>query len=262
MKPKVLVFRTAGTNCDKETAFAFEQAKAEAEILHINYVKKQRDLSKFDILCIPGGFSYGDDLGAGKILALEFMLWFKDELTNFVEKGGLVLGICNGFQVLTKIGLLPDTDFNQKVTLIDNNSARFEDRWVFLETNQEKKSLPRKIWLKDFPDIVEFPIAHGEGKFYTDDKTLEKIEANGQIAFRYSNGESGQEGASYPFNPNGSLNNIAGIVDKTGKVLGLMPHPERASLEHHNPRWQQKNIFPWGAKLFENAVNYCKDIKG
>lgn len=250
MKPKTLIIRTAGINCDKETEFAFNLAGADTTLAHINYIKQKSDLSSYQILCIPGGFSYGDDLGAGKILSLEFLCWLKESLQSFVNKGGLILGICNGFQVLAKTGILPDTDFKQKITLTNNDSDRFEDRWVYLRVSSES------VWLKGLDGVIRLPIAHGEGKFYTEASILDKIEANSQVALRYVDSQGNQAG--YPFNPNGSLKAIAGICDPSGRVLGLMPHPERFIFKHHWPFWKDKEINPQGLGFFKNAVNYFK----
>ena len=254
-KPNVLVIRTAGTNCDKETAFAFETAGAKSHLSHINEVKEKKDLSSYQIMAVPGGFSYGDDLGAGKILSLELMLWLKDEIKRFIDKGGLIIGICNGFQVLVKTGVLPDLDFTQSVTLTDNDSHRFEDRWVYLKT-AKVGSCARSIWLKGLPEIINLPVAHGEGKFYAEKEILDKIEGNGQIAFSYSDSQ-GKE-AGYPLNPNGSLRSIAGITDITGKILGLMPHPERCIFKHHLPFWKEREAVAFGLSIFNNAINYFK----
>ncbi len=251
-KPNVLVIRTAGTNCDKETLYAFSESGADTTLLHINQVKENKDLSPYQIIALPGGFSYGDDLGAGKILSLELMLWFKDEIKKFIDKGGLMIGICNGFQVMVKTGILPDLDFQQKVTLTDNDSHRFEDRWVYLKTNKNNNS----VWLKGLPEVISIPVAHGEGKFYTEKSVLDRIETNNQVAFRYSDRVGGS--VDYPFNPNGSLNAIAGITDSTGKILGLMPHPERCMFEHHRPHWKEGDSTAFGKQIFENAVNYFK----
>ncbi|MFH1504762.1 MAG: phosphoribosylformylglycinamidine synthase I [Candidatus Omnitrophota bacterium] len=250
MKPKVLIIRTAGTNCDKESEFAFKKAGAQTFLYHINRVKNEKNLSDYQILCLPGGFSYGDDLGAGKILSLEFIYWLKEQLKKFIDKGGLILGICNGFQVLVRTGILPDLDFKQKVTLTFNDSARFEDRWVYLKV--ESKS----IWFKGLPEIINLPVAHGEGKFYTESDILDKIENKAQAALRYVR-EDAKPG-QYPFNPNGSLNDIAGITDSSGKILGLMPHPERFIFRHHSPFWKDQEVFPFGLKFFENAITYFK----
>ncbi|MCF7908885.1 MAG: phosphoribosylformylglycinamidine synthase I [Candidatus Omnitrophica bacterium] len=250
MKPKTLIIRTAGINCDKETEFAFNLAGADTKLAHINYIKEKPDLSSYQILCIPGGFSYGDDLGAGKILSLEFLCWLRESLQGFIDKGGLILGICNGFQVLVKTGILPDIDFKQKVTLTNNDSDRFEDRWVYLRVSSES------VWLKGLDEVIRLPIAHGEGKFYAESSILDKIELNNQIALRYVDSQGDE--ASYPFNPNGSLKAIAGICDSSGRVLGLMPHPERFIFEHHWPLWKDKKISPQGLGFFKNAVNYFK----
>ena len=254
MKPKVLIVRTAGTNCDKESEFAFKQAKAETYLEHINVIKQKKDLLQYQIICLPGGFSYGDDLGAGKILSLEFICWLQDKVAQFVDKGGLIIGICNGFQVLVKTGILPDLDFNQSVTLTTNDSGKFEDRWVYLKVQNTSS-----VWLKDLPEVINLPVAHGEGKFYASKDILDKISASGQIVLRYA-GRQGAK-AEYPFNPNGSLEDIAGITDLSGKVLGLMPHPERFMFKHHLPFWTKYLSLenkPFGLKFFENAVDYFK----
>lgn len=263
MKPKVLIIRTAGTNCDKETEFAFSTAGAQTFLYHINHIKEKNDIKNYQIIAMPGGFSYGDDLGAGKILSLELLLWFKDQLKDFIARGGLIIGICNGFQVLAKTGILPDADFKQTITLDANDSGKFEDRWVYLkiedskgQKTQSNEQRPENIWLKDLPEIINLPIAHGEGKFYAEKGVLDKIERYGQVALRYvdANGNSGK----YPVNPNGSLNDIAGITDVTGKVLGLMPHPERFMFGHQYFNWKEKEVSPFGFKFFENGVKYFK----
>lgn len=250
MEPKALIIRTAGINCDKETEFAFNSAGAKTDLQHINYVKEKSKLSSYQIICIPGGFSYGDDLGAGKILSLELLYWLKEQLKAFIDKGGLILGICNGFQVLVKTGILPDLDFKQKVTLTLNDSGRFEDRWVYLKV--ESKS----VWLKDLPELINLPVAHGEGKFYAERNILDRIETEAKVALRYVDSLSNE--AKYPFNPNGSMNNIAGITDSSGRILGLMPHPERGMFKHHSPFWKEREVVPFGEKFFKNAVDYFK----
>lgn len=254
MKPKVLVLRTAGTNCDKESVFAFERAGAQVKLCHINQIKGRSNIDGYRIVCVPGGFSYGDDLGAGKILSLELLLRFKDYLRKFIDKGGLIIGICNGFQVLVKTGILPDLDFRQKVTLTLNDSARFEDRWVYLKIADNIPA--RNVWLKDLPDIISLPVAHGEGKFFADKKEMKAIETANLVVLRYV--DSAGKSAGYPFNPNGSLNSVAGITDTTGRIFGLMPHPERFIFKHHWPNWREKELFPFGLKIFENAVKYFK----
>jgi len=250
MKPKALIIRTAGINCDKESEFAFTAAGAKTDLQHINYVKEKSNLSNYQIICIPGGFSYGDDLGAGKIFSLEFLCWLKEQLKAFIEKGGLILGICNGFQVLVKTGILPDLDFQQKVTLTVNDSGRFEDRWVYLKVAQ------KSVWLKGLPELINLPVAHGEGKFYAESSILDRIERDARVALRYV--DSSANPAGYPFNPNGSISDIAGITDESGRVLGLMPHPERSMFGHHSPFWKEKEAIPFGERFFKNAVDYFK----
>jgi len=255
MKPKVLILRTAGTNCDKETAHAYELAGAAATVEHIHHLKKHKQLNKFNILCLPGGFSYGDDLGAGKIFSLEFLLWLKSELENFIDNGGLILGICNGFQVLVKTGILPDLNFNQTVTLTDNDSHRFEDRWVYLKTPEKDQNIPaNKIWLKNLDSVIMLPVAHAEGKFFAEGSVIDKLEKNKQVALRYVNDQG--VCAGYPFNPNGSINDIAGITDISGRVFGLMPHPERFIDRHHFPFWQNRSVTAWGFIIIENSVKF------
>jgi len=248
MSAKVLLIRTSGTNCDKESQFAFEKAGAIVHARHVNFLKDHDIIEQYQIICLPGGFSYGDNLGAGKILSLEFKLWFKEKLQKFIEKGGLIIGICNGFQVMVKTGILPDCNFTQTVTLTDNDSGRFESRWIYLKTSGNS------IWLKNLPQLIALPIAHGEGKFYTDKAILDKIEANHQVAARYCT--YNLERGGYPVNPNGSLNDIAGITDKTGKIFGLMPHPERFIFEQQWPYWANCKREPHGLQIFKNAVEY------
>lgn len=250
---KVCVLRTAGTNCDIETAFAFQQEGADVELVHINeFLQRRKKFKDYQILAIPGGFTYGDDIAAGKILAneLKYLLW--EEIEGFIQRGNLVIGICNGFQVLVKAGILPRCDGNQCATLAWNDSGKFEDRWVYLKTN--KNNSP---WLKTLPEVIYLPVAHGEGKFIADQEVLEQLENNNQIAFQYVDKEGNLN--CYPFNPNGSLKNIAGITDPSGRILGLMPHPERFIHKTHHPRWTREEIsVPHGKLIFKNAILYFK----
>jgi len=251
---KVCILRTAGTNCDVETAFAFEQEGAVSDLVHINEIlSNRRSLNDYQILAIPGGFTYGDDIAAGKLLANEirYLLW--EEIQEFVHRGNLVIGICNGFQVLVKAGILPECDGHQIATLAWNDSGKFEDRWVYLKTAGGNNS----PWLRDLPEIIYLPVAHGEGKFVTDEETLEQLDGKNQIAFQYVDKEGNLAG--YPFNPNGSLRNIAGITDPSGHILGLMPHPERFIHKTQHPRWTREEIdVPHGKLIFKNAISYFK----
>ncbi len=257
-KPKAIVIRTAGTNCDCETKAAFELAGATAERVHINrLISGEVKLSDYQILAIPGGFSYGDDIASGKILANELKYKLGGKLQEFAQAGKPIIGICNGFQVLVKMGLLPDeTKFQQTTTLTFNDSEKFECRWINLKTVHASGKKSDCPWTLDVPDIIQLPIAHGEGKFIaSDDKTLEDIENNGQVVFRYCdvNGKL----ARYPYNPNGSANSIAGICSKKGNVFGLMPHPERFvfSYQHPSRKSMDGGQYGWGLTIFKNAVN-------
>jgi len=254
VKPKVLVLRAAGTNCDVETAYAFDIAGAASERVYIDELERLR-LTDYQIIALPGGFTYGDDIAAGKILANEIKYKFRDKFLKFIEQGNLLIGICNGFQVLVKCGILPAFNSNfetQSVSLVSNDSERFEDRWVHLKVNKE-----RSVFTKGMRSIITLPVAHAEGKFVVkDDDVLAKIKEH--VVFQYVD-KNGNE-AGYPFNPNGSMFGIAGISDKTGRIMGLMPHPERhiSSLQHPNHTRGEFNGIGDGLLIFKNAVEYFK----
>lgn len=284
-KPRVVVLRTGGTNCDRETAFAFRLAGAQAQILHINhFIAADKCLLDFDILAIPGGFSYGDDIAAGKILANELKYRLGQDLLSFIARGKLIIGICNGFQVLVKAGILPGNlnsnkkaDPTQIATLTINDSNKFEDRWVYLKSQDHKvtRSPVKCVWIKGLPEVTTLPVAHGEGKFICrDNAVLKQLNRNGQIVLRYCD-RDGNLVSDYPLNPNGSMDNIAGICDKTGKVLGLMPHPERHIWKRQSPLCGLENFSPSkcgktdsrfssqvyaeGLGIFMNGVRYVRD---
>jgi phosphoribosylformylglycinamidine synthase len=254
MKPRALIARAAGTNCDIETAFAFERAGAIAERVYIDEIKK-KNLLDFQMLVFPGGFTYGDDISAGKIFANEVKYKLRDKILKFIDRGNLTLGICNGFQVLVKCGILPGFKgyFEpQTVSLITNDSEKFEDRWVYLKAHAE-----RSVFTKGMKQIISLPVAHAEGKFVVkNNSVLKKIEKH--IVFQYVD-RSGKR-AGYPANPNGSIMDIAGIVDPTGRVLGLMPHPERhiSRLQHPRHTREARAEKGDGFAIFENAVRYFK----
>jgi phosphoribosylformylglycinamidine synthase len=256
-QPKVIILRTAGTNCDEETAYAWEQAGASTHLEHVNaLIERPAILDDYSILTIPGGFSYGDDISAGKILANQLYHHLAENLAKFINDGKLVLGICNGFQVLVKAGLLPGGGEqpvgSQMVTLTMNDSARFEDRWVHLRCPKKGNAfLP--------PDrLLAMPIAHAEGKLVAADKeTLNRIVAGQHVAVTYCDPLGNPSG--YPCNPNGSEADIAGLVDSTGRVFGLMPHPERHQRPDQHPQWtRRKSDAGDGALLFRTAVRYIK----
>lgn len=257
MRPPVMVLRTDGTNCDVETAYAFEAAGGAPRLVHINQLRAGKEkLTAYRILVIPGGFTYGDDVHSGKILAVELTSLLREEISRFVAAGGLVLGICNGFQVLVRTGLLPFGELGPiRVTLMVNDSARFECRWVRLRVEESPCVFTRGAAGR----VVTFQAAHGEGKFFTDAATLAAVEQQKLVVFRYVD-EKSLPTQRYPDNPNGSLNAIAGITDPTGRIMGLMPHPERNILFHHHPNWRRlKEIHPDGHFIFANAVAAAKE---
>jgi phosphoribosylformylglycinamidine synthase len=253
-KPKVLILRTAGTNCDVETANAFKMAGASPELVHVRELaSKKKSVFDYAIVAIPGGFSYGDDVAAGRILANEIKARVKD-LRGFVRSGRPVIGICNGFQVLVKAGLLPQTSAgDQTASLTVNDSNRFETRWVRLRINLQSQSL----FTRDLPEMIELPVAHGEGKFVVKSpKVLESLKKSRAILMQYVNEEG--KFSSYPYNPNGSLFNIAAITNPDGNCLGMMPHPERYVTRYHHPNWTRQTFCKEGVglEIFRNAVNY------
>lgn len=289
MTPRALILRAPGTNCDLEGAFAFEQAGARAERLHINrLLEHPAQLAEYQILCLPGGFSYGDDLGAGRILGNQIRHHLFDWLHEFKAAGKLVLGICNGFQILTKSGILLEAetvapaprdgdarDGNESpspsatdspprsvgatntaatATLAGNASGKFEDRWVRLRVASSKCVFFAGI------DTMYLPVAHAEGRFVARDaKVLAALEANGQLALKYAPLQGAGDGAlAYPDNPNGAMADVAGVCDTTGRVCGLMPHPERHIDPTQHPRWTRRPLAAEGdgLKVFRNAVAY------
>ncbi|MEW5898146.1 MAG: phosphoribosylformylglycinamidine synthase I [Bacillota bacterium] len=256
MKPKVCVLRTDGTNCDLETCYAFARAGGDSRLIHVNSLRhKEEKLSDYQILVIPGGFSYGDDVHAGKILAVELTSFLKEQLEEFITAGKPVLGICNGFQVLVRTGILPARRIGEiSIALVGNDSGHFECRWVNLLVEKTPCVFTEGLAGK----CLRLPVAHAEGKFYAGRETLQKIA--GQVVFRYAD-EYGRPTQSYPLNPNGSLEAIGGICDPTGLVLGLMPHPERFVEHSQHPNWRRFESFgePPGLAIFRNAVRYVKE---
>ncbi|MFQ6035389.1 MAG: phosphoribosylformylglycinamidine synthase I [Sedimentisphaerales bacterium] len=266
---RAVVLRTAGINCDMETEYALELAGAKAERVHINRIIEDKNtLDQYHILVVPGGFSYGDDVAAGKILANQIVHHLYEPIQKFIEDGKLVLGICNGFQVLVKAGILPgsnsDTSVRQdEVTITYNDSGKFEDRWVYLAP-QTKKCI-----FIESARLLYLPVAHAEGKVVTrDTPTLEELKSKGFVAFKYVD-ENGKENG-YPVNPNGSVDSIAGLTDTTGRVLGLMPHPERYVRLTQHPRWSRlfraqdardeirETRDGDGMTIFKNALKYIQ----
>lgn len=254
-QPKVIVLRSPGANCDEETAEAFRLAGAEVERVHVNRLLEQPSLLEgFQILCVPGGFSYGDDVGAGRVLGNQLRLKLSEPLRRFKEDGKLALGICNGFQVLMKTGLLDlDDEAGPQASLTWNDHGRYEARWVHVAATPGDCVFLRGV------TQVEMPIAHAEGKIAVrDDATLDTLVSSGRVVLRYAT-ESGGEPTGFPANPNGSTANAAGLTDATGRVLGLMPHPERFLFATQHPRWTRSAKAEGeggGMPLFRNAVDY------
>jgi len=255
IKVETLILRAPGTNCDVEAAFAFEQAGAQVDLVHVDeLIHRQKSLSNYQIMVIPGGFTYGDDISVGKILANELKLKLGEEVQKFVDDGKLILGICNGFQVLVKAGILPESKgkSSQLLTLANNDSGKFECRWVYLRVNKTSPCIfTRGI------DVMYLPVAHGGGKVVIEPGTLEEL----NVALYYAD-ETGDIQAGYPHNPNGSANNIAGICDTTGRIFALMPHPERFIRWTQHPRWtrEPRRDYGDGFTVFLNAVEWAKSI--
>jgi phosphoribosylformylglycinamidine synthase subunit PurQ / glutaminase len=252
-KVNVMILRAPGTNCDGETQYAFQQAGANASLCHINQlVRHDRSLSDYQVMVIPGGFSYGDDIAAGKVLANELKWKLNDDIQKFIQDGGLILGICNGFQIMAKAGILPDitNPTAPALTLAANDSGKFECRWIYMTVNKKSPCVfTRGI------DSLYLPVAHGEGKVVTDMRGLRELNS---VLF-YTD-EAGDSQAGYPHNPNGSMNNIAGVCDPSGRIFALMPHPERHIRFSQHPQWTRKKPkeFGDGFAIFQNAVNYAR----
>jgi phosphoribosylformylglycinamidine synthase len=237
--PAVLVLRAPGINCERETFDAFARVGGRPEFVHVKRLLADPALlDRFAILVFPGGFAYGDDIAAGRVLATELRARLGDRLLAFVERGGLVLGICNGFQALVRLGLLPRMGgaLRQEVTLTYNLSNHYECRWVTLASGKSRCVFVPEGW------TLRCPAAHGEGLLLTKDaRERALLSDEGYVVFRYVDGE-GRATETYPANPNGSPDGIAGLTDVTGRVLGLMPHPDRAYLPHHMPDWRRQGM--------------------
>jgi phosphoribosylformylglycinamidine synthase I len=283
MKPKTLILHANGINRDLEAANAFEEAGAEADIVHLNQLRKgDARWEDYQILCIPGGFSYADALGAGKLMALEMNVFFTEQLREFVESGKPVIGICNGFQALVKSGILPDLQAVRsaaagrkkskakakvkskakvspnagRATLTFNESGRFECRWIYLKPSSQKC-----IWTRDLEELVYCPVAHGEGRFLLGDpKALGTLEKADQLALAYVLPDGTPANGTYPDNPNGSFADIAGICNAKGNVLGLMPHPEDHVYEWQHPRFGRGERGQQGLEIFLNGVDYVQGM--
>ncbi len=264
MNPKTAIITGYGINCEEETAKCFEWSGAETEIIHVNdFIEGTKTLADYQILAFPGGFSYGDDTGSGNAIANKIRNNLNEEILKFAQEDKLIIGICNGFQVLANLGLLPATKKygERQAALMHNNTAIFECRWVHLKTHSSNC-----IWTKGI-EKIHLPIAHGEGNFYCDQNTLKKMKETDQIVFRYTKENGSPADGKFPFNPNGSMEDIAGICDPSGRIFGMMPHPERFNSFENEEGWELKKEkliregkpIPKkgeGLKIFENAVKY------
>jgi len=263
MKPKALVLHAAGINRDVDAAYALEMAGADVRITHVNELKANRHiLADSAILVVPGGFSYADALGAGRLFALDIASFFKAEVAEFVGKGKPVIGICNGFQTLVKAGILPGLAIpslkagERYATLTDNLNGRFECRWVTMKAERGPC-----LWTRDIDEPIVCPIAHGEGRFVTKDRSqLEAIIAANLVALCYARPDGKPADGRYPDNPNGSMADIAGICNQAGNVLGLMPHPEDNIFSGPGSRSYRGGKAGGGLDIFINGVRYAKQM--
>jgi phosphoribosylformylglycinamidine synthase len=265
----VLVMSGFGLNCDTETAYAFQLAGAKTQSVHINsLIDGSARLEDFQIMVFIGGFSWADDHGAGVVQAVRIKTNIGDKILEFVDRGNLVLGICNGFQALVNLGLLPgfNQDYTQRsVALTINDCGNFRNQWVYLKSNPASPCV-----FTSGIDTAEFPVRHGEGKFYADDDTLARLRENNQIALQYARPDGKPAKGHFPANPNGSLDDIAGICDPTGRIFGLMPHPEANNHWTNHPDWtrqrekarrqgQAPDCRPTvGIRMLQNAVDYIR----
>jgi len=267
MNPPALILHATGTNRDHEAAQALELAGGQPEIVHLNQLRSgERRWSDYQILVLPGGFSYADALGAGRLLALDLNTYFSDEVHAFVEAGKPAIGICNGFQALVKAGVIPGNldvsgnsvaaDIQISATLTFNARGHFECRWVTLKPVSQQC-----IWTRGLSELIYCPVAHGEGNFQlANPARLADLAALDQIALVYALPDGSPAGGAYPYNPNGSIADIAGICNPQGNVLGLMPHPEDHLFTWQHPQWSRGARGQAGLALFENGVRYAQEL--
>jgi phosphoribosylformylglycinamidine synthase I len=262
MKPKALILHANGTNRDHEASYALAEAGADPEIVPLNLLRRRiRSWRAYQILLIPGGFSYADALGAGKLLAIDLITYFADEVRQFIACGKPVIGICNGFQALVKSGLLPfpqqvqETNATPRATLSFNANGQFECRWVTM-----KPISNTCLWTRDLQGLVDCPSAHGEGNFIlAEDLSIRELRQQDMIALTYTHPDGSPASGLYPYNPNGSVADIAGICNPAGNVLGLMPHPEDHIYPYQHPQHVREFRGRLGLTLFQQGVAYAKE---
>lgn len=263
MKPKVIIMSGYGMNSEMETKFAFDQVGGEAEIVHINdVIDGEKKLENYQILALPGGFTYGDDTGSGNAYANKMRNNLWDAVSKFITQDKLVIGICNGCQVIANLGLIPGFEYGKRqIGMMHNASARFECRWVDIKVASDKC-----VWTGDM-DMIRCPVAHGEGRFVLEDEVLRKIKDDDQVAFKYVRDDGSPAGGEFPFNPNGSVEDIAAICDPSGRIMGIMPHPERNLSFYNQNDWpllkeaarREGRKVPeegQGLQMYRNGVNY------
>ncbi|UCF09129.1 MAG: phosphoribosylformylglycinamidine synthase subunit PurQ [Thermoplasmata archaeon] len=274
-KPNALVLTGYGLNCDEETHYALSLAGADAKKVHINELIKGKELGSeesldnYHIMVFIGGFCWADDHGAGVLWSARFRYNIWDQLEAFINRGGLIIGICNGFQALANLGLLPGFDRNysaRRIALLNNDSGNFRDDWTTCKANPKSPC----IFTKGI-HLIDMPIRHGEGKLFTDPKTLARLKKEGLIALQYSRKDGGEAQGEYPFNPNGSMEDIAGICDPSGRIFGLMPHPEAFNHPANHPDWtyqkeeakRRGHVLEeregLGIRIFRNAVDFARE---
>lgn len=254
VKARAIVLNGHGINCPYETAYAINTSGGEATIVHVEeLITSPKILEEYNLLILPGGFSFGDNLGSARVLANRLRYRVGDALREFISSGKLVMGICNGFQALVKMGLLPVPDFKQRVTLTYNSSGKFEDRWIRLAINRKSPC----VFTKGI-EFLDLPVRHSEGRFVPSGKeVVEEMLCKNLIVCQYI-GPGGSVN-TYPYNPNGSVGGVAGICDESGRIFGLMPHPEAYNHFTNHPFWTRNGGKEGeGLKIFKNAVEYIE----
>lgn len=267
MKPKVIVMTGYGINCEEETKFVFEKAGAEAEIVHINdLIDGLKKLNKYQVIVFPGGFAHGDDTGSGNAYANKIKNNVWDQVLKFVNSDKLAIGICNGCQIMANLGLVPGFygKYGERlIALCHNASARHECRWINIKVTSRKC-----VWTRGI-DVLRCPVSHGEGNFYMEKKVLDKINKQDQVAFRYVREDGYPAKGEFPYNPNGAMEDIAAVSDETGRILAIMPHPERNWNFYNQDDWpllcekarrsgKKLQADSQCMKIFKNAVRYFR----